>query len=172
MFGSRPPARTRGLKPHFCKPVCPPRLSRPPAWTRGLKPLFLRVPTVPPAACSRGDAWIETITKTNLLLGNRVASSREDAWIETTSVSTWGLPPKVASSREDAWIETGIPHYIVNDYGVASSREDAWIETFFSSFNRQIRRSRPPARTRGLKRHETTHSRSNCSRVLPRGRVD
>ena len=78
---------------------------------------------------------------------------------------------------------------------VASSREDAWIETDRNRCKRKYHRSRPPARTRGLKLiYKTNHintlqvasSRedawietytyvayaSDASRVLPRGRVD
>ena len=77
---------------------------------------------------------------------------------------------------------------------VASSREDAWIETSSRQTKRQKSRSRPPARTRGLKPSSKTKrlelqvasSREDAwietadrvppdgmqRRVLPRGRVD
>ena len=63
-----------------------------------------------------------------------VASSREDAWIETSLTVTCGLSVFVASSREDAWIET--------------ARQKAFLH--------DASRSRPPARTRGLKLFDLT----------------
>ena len=103
-----------------------------------------------------------------------VASSREDAWIETQiensksnqkesrpPARTRGLkldciishfPDYVASSREDAWIETRSWMRRSVPARVASSREDAWIETLIGGCYPLIMgRSRPPARTRGLK---------------------
>ena len=109
-----------------------------------------------------------------------VASSREDAWIETPELLVLqdiyeSRPPArtrglkrcagnrfpvcaVASSREDAWIETygRIRSYLRNL--VASSREDAWIETDATTPQGNLAASRPPARTRGLKRPMPVYS--------------
>ena len=60
-------------------------------------------------------------------------------------------PAYVASSREDAWIETGARRFKQYTQQVASSREDAWIETGKRLAPDFIDKSRPPARTRGLK---------------------
>ena len=103
--------------------------SRPPARTRGLKPATANHEQLVQVASSREDAWIETRLKKYYLGLRPVASSREDAWIETqfanrSSPDSWSRPPartrglkllfhlrkqaeeEVASSREDAWIET------------------------------------------------------------------
>ena len=102
--------------------------------------------------------------------------------------------PQVASSREDAWIETGTEEKLGRLDEVASSREDAWIETGEILKSPELLRSRPPARTRGLKliaesrntaalvassredawietKKSLTKHPLSC-RVLPRGRVD
>ena len=107
-------------------PLC--ARSRPPARTRGLKPSALLHTLFQVVASSREDAWIETypfgITKSypasrppartrGLKLNNieqhfifLVASSREDAWIETAAMACLTSQVCGASSREDAGIET------------------------------------------------------------------
>ena len=57
--------------------------SRPPARTRGLKPYGVRAVRASLVASSREDAWIETFRAEKIKQRMRVASSREDAWIET-----------------------------------------------------------------------------------------
>ena len=78
----------------------------------------------------------------------------------------------VASSREDAWIETCSPLNFCQLSQVASSREDAWIETTTRIALIKLLKSRPPARTRGLKPDQVISTMPQSSRVLPRGRVD